>query len=93
MGFSLLTFLEKVLGFVSLPDLEAEATAWLSEHGEEYPDINDRADALAAFLSKTLKESAPELDPAKMKNTILGVARDVVSGDAGVDHDSWGGIG
>lgn len=92
MGFDILTFLTKILGGLDVPGLDQKAAAWLTDKGAEYPDIKDRADALAAFLSDTLTELAPELDPAKMRNTLIGIARDVVSGAAGVDHDAWRGM-
>ena len=87
MSFDILTLLTKILGVVDVPGLDAKAAAWLSEKGAEYPDIKDRADALAAYLHDT--QLAPELDPDKMRNTLIGIARDIVSGDAGVDHSAW----
>lgn len=91
MGFDILTFLTKILGGLDVPGLDAKAAAWLTEKGAEYPDIKDRADALAAYLHDTLTQLAPELDPDKMRNTILGIARDIVSGDTGVDPGAWHG--
>lgn len=92
MGFDILTLLTKIRGWLDVPGLDAKAAAWLSEHGAEYPDIKDRADALAAYLHDTLTQLGPELDPAKMRHTLLGIARDVVSGDAGVDYGASHGM-
>ena len=93
MAFDLLTFLSKVIGGLDMPNLEAKVQTWLDEKGSEYPDLKDRTEAHAAWISATLAEAEPELDPATMKNTILGVAADIVHGTAGVDPGAWQGGG
>lgn len=93
MAFDIITFLTSIfVRGLNVPGLDEKATAWLAEKGAEYPDIKDRADALATYLHDTLTELAPELDPDKMRNTLIGIARDVVSGAAGVDHGAWHGM-
>ena len=89
MGFDLLEFVAGMLGGLNLDDISAKASAWLREKGAEYPDIKDRTDALEAYLKGTLIESTPNLDPARLANTIKGIASDIVNGTAGVDPDSW----
>lgn len=93
MAFDLLTFLARALGGFEVSGIEAKTSAWLAEKGDEYPDLKSRTDALAAWLGATLEESLPELDPATMKNTLAGIAADVVHGTAGVDPGSWQGGG
>jgi len=93
MAFDLLTFLSRALGGFDVAGIDAKAQAWLTEKGSEYPDLKERADALAAWLGATLNEASPELDPEQMRGTLLGIAQDVVRGTSGVNYDSWRGIG
>lgn len=85
MSFNLLGFLTAFLGGLDIPHVERNAVGWLETKGAEYPDLKERADALAAWLGTTISEAAPELDPASMANTLKGIAADVVHGAAGVD--------
>lgn len=91
MAFDLLTFLGKFLSGFSVPDIGEKVQAWLEEKGAEYPDLKDRTAALAAWLEVTLADAEPELDPATAKNTLLGIASDIVHGVAGVDPGAWHG--
>jgi hypothetical protein len=93
MAFDLLSFLSTVFGGLNLPGIQDKVVAWLKEEGEEYPDLQEKADALAAWLATTLAEIAPELDPATLMNTIEGIATDIVRGASGVDPDAWQGGG
>lgn len=90
--FDLLTFLEKMLGGLDVPDIGLRASAWLKEKGDEYPDLRSRTDALAAWLAATIAEAEPELDPAQMRDTLWGIASDVVNGTAGISKSSWKGM-
>ena len=90
--FDLLKFLQAVLGGFSIPGIEDRAVAWLKEKGDEYPDLRSRTDALAAWLQETLAESEAGLDPTAMRDTLYGIASDVVHGTAGVSRTSWQGI-
>lgn len=85
MGFELLSFLGMFLGGLNIPDIENRAVEWLKQKGAEYPDLSTRADALAAWLSQTIAEAQPGLDPVSMANTLRGVAQDIVNGASGVD--------
>jgi truncated hemoglobin YjbI len=87
MKFDLLAFLTNVLGGFDVPGIEEKAVAWLKEKGAEYPDLRERADAFASYLSATLAEV--DLDPSTMKDTLWGIASDVVHGTAGVDPKAW----
>lgn len=91
MGFALLSFLNTMLGGLNVP--EARVLAWLKDKGAEYPDAQERTDALAAWLTETLAEVGSGLDPATMVNTIKGIAADIIHGTAGVDPDAWQGGG
>jgi hypothetical protein len=86
MSFNLLQFLSMFLGGLKIDGIEQAAVTWLKEKGANYPDLSSRADALAAWLHTTIAESTSELDPSKMAFTLRGIAADVVSGAAGVDH-------
>lgn len=90
--FSLSSFLTMFLGGLDIPDISDQAAAWLKEKGAEYPDIKDRADALAVWLQQTIAEANPELEPEKMANTLKGIAQDIVSGTAGVDPGAHHGM-
>jgi truncated hemoglobin YjbI len=89
MGFDLLDFLTRMLGGLDVEAISTAATDWLREKGAQYPDLKERADALAAHLTQTLEEVAPSLDPTKLAGTIKGIAQDIVNGTAGLDNDSW----
>jgi hypothetical protein len=93
MAFDLLKFLSAIFGGLNIPGIEEKALAWLKEKGTQYPDLEQRTEALADWLTVTLKEASPELDPATMRNTIDGVAADIVHGTAGVDPGAWQGMG
>jgi len=93
MGFDLLKFLSNVLGGINTTEIGGEITAWLRDKGAEYPDLQDRTDALEAWILKTLSETAPELDQATMANTVKGIAKDIVIGTAGVDPGAFHGGG
>jgi hypothetical protein len=54
----------------------------------QYPDLTDRINAFEDWLIAQVK---PHLDPAKIANTLRGVAADIMSGMSGVDHDAWRG--
>ena len=86
--FDILTFLKGFLSGLNVPGIEERAVSWLEENGEKYPDLKERTDALASWLTATLVEASPELDPERMANTIKGIAADVVSGAAGVDPEA-----
>ena len=87
--FDLLLFLQRVLGGLDIPGIEDRAVAWLKEKGDEYPDLRLRTDALAAWLQETIAESATNLDPTTMRDTLWGIASDVVHGTAGTDRAAW----
>jgi hypothetical protein len=87
--FELVAFLERFLGGLNIPGIESRAISWLEEKGQEYPDVKERTDALAAWLSTTISEAHPALDVTTMKNTLYGIAQDVINGTAGVDRGSW----
>lgn len=87
--FDLLSFLTRVLGGFGIPGIEETVLNWLHEKGDDYPDLRERTDALAIWLETTLAESAPNLEPETMRNTLKGIAADVIYGNAGVDPKSW----
>jgi hypothetical protein len=89
--FDFLSFLDMVRGALDLPEIKDQATAWLNEKGAEYPDLDERAKALATWLGTTIDEANVGLDPATMRATLLGIANDVVKGQAGVDPGAWQG--
>jgi len=91
MIFDLLTFLRTILAGFNVSGIEEQALAWLKEKGEEYPDLRSRTDALAAWLGTTLAEASPNIDPDKMRDTLWGIASDVVHGTAGIDPAAWQG--
>ena len=91
MAFDLFSFLSKLLSGLAVGGLDARVLDWLNQKGQEYPDLKDRTDALAAFITQVVTEATPELDPATMANTIKGIAADIVHGQAGVDPASWQG--
>lgn len=91
MGFDLLSFLTLILGGLNVQGLDQKIAAWLAAEGVKYPDLRDRADALAAWISQTLQASIPNLDPVAMKDTLWGIASDIVHGTAGVDPGAWQG--
>ena len=93
MAFDLLKFFSTIFGGLNIPGIQEKAIAWLRAEGAEYPDLQARTDALAAWLTTTLAEASPELDPATMANTIKGIASDIVHGTAGVDPGAWQGGG
>jgi hypothetical protein len=88
-SFDILTFLSHIFGGLNVPGIEERAVAWLKEEGAEYPDVQSQTDALAAWITKTLTEANPELDPATMANTIKGAASDIIHRTAGVDPEAW----
>ena len=92
-GFNILAFLQSFLGGLDVPDIELKAVQWLQAKGQEYPDLEDRTDALADFLKSTIAEAQSGLDPATMANTLKGIAADVVNGNAGIDREAGGGAG
>lgn len=85
MGFDLLSFLSSLLGGIDVGSLEARGQTWLEEHVADYPDLDTAKEALSAFLTAELQAAKPELDAAKIKDTIYGVASDIIRGSAGVD--------
>lgn len=76
------------LWFVGAGIAEARVVAKLKELAAQIPDLRARIDALAAWISTTL---APTHNVNAMKDTIWGIASDLVHGTAGTDPDSWGG--
>lgn len=91
MAFNLLQFLGLIFGGLNVPGIQEKITAWLAAEGAQYPDLRTRTDALAAWLAKTLSEAAPNLDPVAMKDSLWGIASDIVHGTSGVDPDAWRG--
>lgn len=89
--FDALSWLEHVMAVLDVPAIQGKINAWLAAN--DYPDLTQRAAALTAWLTQTLAEADKELDPATMKATIEGIAKDLVSGAAGVDPKSWQGGG
>jgi hypothetical protein len=91
MNFDLLAFLKTVLGGLNVNDIETRVLAWLKDAEAKYPDLRDRVDALVAWLTSTLAEVIPALVLTSMKDTIWGIASDIIHGTAGVDPKSWEG--
>ena len=93
MAFDILKFLETIFAGFNVADIEAKVLAWLQDEGAKYPDLTDRINALAAWITQVLLEAAPSLVLSTMKNTIVGIAMDIVHGTAGVDPSAWTGMG
>ena len=91
MSFNLLDFLARALGGLNISGIEARVQAWLETQGQEYPDLKERTAALAAWLKEVVAES--DFDPGTMRDTLYGVASDIIRGMSGVDHGAWQGGG
>ncbi len=86
MSFNLGTFLATWFAGIGI-DAEA-AKAKLAEIAAQYPDAELQIAALSSWLEIQL---APTHDVEGMRNTILGIARDIVQGTAGQDPSAWSG--
>ena len=73
MGFKLLEFLTVMFGGLGVPGIQEKMIGWLKEKGAEYPDVQDRTDALASWITGVLAEAAPNLEPSAMRDTIQGI--------------------
>ena len=87
--FDIVSFLTPFFSGHGVPHLAAEADKWFAEKGQDYPDLRDRTEALAAFLRGEVEKAG--LDAAKMKDTLWGLASDVSNGRGGVDKQAWQG--
>jgi len=87
----ILTFFSRLLGGLDIPGIESRAVSWLKEQGSKYPDLAERADALATWLQTTIAEATPGLAQEAITNTAKGIATDIVNGTAGVDPGAWQG--
>lgn len=90
--FDLLTFISKLLGGLDLDSIEAAGKDWLATQGQNYPDLNDKAEAASLFLSAKLAEAKPELDPAKIAETVKTLIPELLKGETGIDPDSHHGM-
>jgi hypothetical protein len=90
--FSLLTFLSKLLGGLDVDAIEAAGKEWLDTKGHQYPDIEEKTLAASAFLSAKLQEAKPELDPAKIVETVRILIADLLQGETGIDPDAHHGM-
>lgn len=88
-SFDLLGFLSAFLGGFNVTDLGDKVTVWLRDEGAKYPDLQEKTNALADWLTTVLTEAQPNLDPAVMKLTVMSIASSIVHGTAGVDPDAW----
>lgn len=84
--FDLVKFLSTWMSGVGL-DHEA-VKAKLAELAVQFPDLEQRTIEMAAWLEQAL---APVHDVEGMKNTILGIAQDLVHGTSGQDPNAWSG--
>lgn len=84
--FNLLKFLAAALGGFGVNGIEAAAMAKLKEIAAGSPEFQDQINQLADWISLQL---APTHDVTKMRNTILGIATDIVYGTAGKDPSAW----
>ena len=84
--FDFLTFLSTWLAGIKLD--QAAIQKKLDELAVQYPDAAERAKALATWLEQLL---APVTDVAALRNTLQGIAQDIVSGKAGVDPNAGAG--
>jgi hypothetical protein len=89
----LLTIITSLLGGLNVTDAGGKAAAWLNEFGAGYPDVRSRTDAMTAWLMGVVAEAKPELDPQKLRDTLWGVASDIVNGAAGIDPGAHHGAG
>jgi hypothetical protein len=87
-GFDLTTFLVKILGGAGIAGIEQSVIGKLTELTTAFPDLRDRTEALARWLGEVL---APTMDVAAMRDTLWGIASDIVHGTAGSDPKAWTG--
>jgi len=92
MGFDILSLLSKLLGGIDTDSLESRGQEWLDVHGAEYPDAAALKQALSEFIATELAAAKPGLDPETIKDTIYGVASDILRGNAGVDPNAHHGM-
>jgi len=86
MAFSIDETLKRILAELGIA--EAAAIAKLEEVIKNYPDIAGQVGALRDLL---LSLASGTLDPAKIRNTLEGVAKDLLTGRTGVDPGAWTG--
>jgi hypothetical protein len=87
----ILTIVARLLSGLNVTSIESRAVSWLREQGETYPDLAAKTDALAAWISQTIAEATPNLDPSVIANTAKGIAQDIMNGTAGTDPGAWQG--
>ena len=90
--FDLLSLIQKLIGGVDAAAINARATEWLSVNSTNYPDTKSLSDGLASFLTAELLAADPELSAEKLRDTIYGVASDIIRGKAGVDPNAHHGM-
>ena len=62
-----------------------DVLAELARVKASFPDLNDRISAFEQWLISKVPNAE------KLKNTLRGIAADLVSGASGVDADAWRG--
>lgn len=67
---------------------QEKAIAELKDFAAKHPDEAERAAAIEAFIRAN---ASPAIDPATLAATIAGIAKDVASGQTGIDPDAWAG--
>jgi hypothetical protein len=90
--FDLFSFLSKLLSGIDVDSIEEQGRDWLATKGLEYPDLKDKTDALASFLSSQFAAAKPELDPAKIAATVKALVPELLSGETGVDPNAGHGV-
>jgi len=84
MSYGLDEGLAKVLLAVGIS--KEEALSIIRETAVKYPESAQRAAALEALITQYV---TPALDPASLKATLAGIAKDIAGGMTGVDPNAW----
>jgi len=92
VAFNIFTFLSTLLGGLDVPDLETKVVAWLENEAAKFPDLTARIKALEEWITAELEAVIPQLVLSTMKNTIFGIATDIIHGTATVDPGAWKGM-
>ena len=78
--------LRKIVELLGIP--QEKALAELKALAVKYPDQAERAQAIEDYIRSY---ATPALDPVALQATLAGIAKDIASGQTGVDPDAWAG--